>query len=101
MVCEAGLSGVEYLMDFEFLQAVTCTYADAAGLAVVGTMVLGGIAASIYIRTGSLLIPFGLVLMTGGATMTFVAGPLLGLVTVMLLLLASGIVTILYNEYSR
>lgn len=100
-VCDAGTAGYEYLTNFEFIKAFTCTYANAAGFLVVGLLVYGGISLSIYIRTNSVVIPFVLLLLTGGAVMTQVASVATGLATVLLLTVGAGLITYLYVQYSR
>ncbi len=100
MVCN-GSSGIDYLLDFEFIKAVTCPYADAAGLTVVGLIVFGAIASSIYIRTGSMMLPFGLVMLTGGAVMGAVAGPAVAFATVLVLATGGGVMAYLYARFSR
>lgn len=100
-VCSGSTSGTEYLLQWEFIKAVTCTYADAAGLLATGLLVYGAVAGSIYIRTGSVIIPFGLLLLTGGATMSAVAGPGVAIATIVVLLVGGGVVAYLYHQYSR
>jgi len=100
-MCSAGLKGYEYLTNFEFIKGFTCTFADSMGLLVFGMLVYGGISMSIYIRTGSAMLPLVLLLITGGVTMTQVAGPAVGVATVLLLVFGAGILTILYYRYSR
>lgn len=100
-MCDPSKTGIDYLLDFEFIAAVTCPYADAVGLLVLGVFVGGAVAGSIYIRTGSVIIPFGLLMLTGGATMSAVAGVAVGLATVVALLVGGGVVTYVYYQYSR
>ena len=98
--CSAGKSGVEYLGDFQFMEAISCTYIDAVGLFVVGTLVLAPIFAVTYIRTGSPVIPFVMLLVTGGTVMSVVAAPVVGLATVLLLLVGGGVVAYAYWQWS-
>jgi hypothetical protein len=100
-MCSAGLKGYEYLTDFEFIKAFTCTFADSMGLLVFGMLVYGGVSLSIYIRTGSAMIPLVLLLLTGGVVMSQVAAPVVGVATILLLVMGAGILTILYRRYSR
>jgi hypothetical protein len=100
-VCDASVAGHEYLMDWEFIKAFSCTYANAAGFLVVGLFVYGGISLSIYIRTGSVVIPFVLLLLTGGAVMSQVASVAVGVATILLLVTGAGAITLLYQRYSQ
>ncbi len=100
-VCSASTTGFEYLLQFEFIKAVTCTYANAAGLLVTGLLVYGSISLSIYIRTGSVIIPFVLLLLTGGAVMSQVAGVATAVATLVLLATGAGTLTYLYYRVSR
>lgn len=100
-MCSAGMKGYEYLTQFEFIKAFACTFANSMGLYVFGTLVYGGIAISIYIRTGSAMIPLVLLLLTGGVVMSQVAAPAVGVATILLLVMGAGVLTILYREYSR
>lgn len=99
-VCGASKSGFEYLLEFEFIKAGICTYADSAGVLVVGALVYGAISMRIYIRTGSFVIPFVLLLTTGGAVMTQVAPIGTGIAMLLLLTVAAGTITFLYYRYS-
>lgn len=100
-VCSAGASGVEHLLNFEFIKAMTCTYASSVGFLVMGLLVYGAVGMSIYIRTGSVVIPFVLLLLTGGAVTTQLAGVAMGIVTLVLLLTGAGVVTYLYARLGR
>lgn len=99
-MCTEGKDGVDYITDFEFMAAVGCPYFDVAGLLVVGTLVYGAIAGSIYIRTGSVIIPFGLLFLTGGVVMAQVASVAVGLATAVVLLVGGGVVAYVYYQYS-
>lgn len=100
-VCDPNTAGIDYLMNWEFVKAITCTYANVTGLLVMGTFVYTAIAGSIYIRTGSVVIPFGLLLLTGGAVMSQVAGIAVGMAAIVALLTGAAIVTALYVKFSR
>jgi len=100
-LCSADKSGTEYLTDFEFVEAITCTYADSAGLLVTGLMVYGGMMIAIYATTDDIRIPGVLILLTGGAILPQIAAPGLTIAALVLLLVIAGVVTILYYRYSR
>lgn len=99
-VC-TGKGGTEHLLDFEFIRAITCTYANSAGILVVGLLVIGGINLAIFIRTGDVRIPVVLTLLTGSVVLPFVAGPALTVIGVTLLLAGAGALTLLYYRYSQ
>lgn len=99
-LCSAGLIGVEYLKNFEFMAAISCTYIDAVGLLVAGTLILGPLFAVTYIRTGSPIVPFVLFLVVGGAVTSVISGPLMGFATILFLLVGGGVVAYVYREFS-
>lgn len=99
MSCD-GREGWELLTDFDFIDAVTCTYADTVGMLVLGMLVFGAVSLSIYIRTGSVIIPFVLLLTTGGVTLASVAPPAIAIATVLLLCTGGGVVAYLYYRHS-
>jgi hypothetical protein len=100
-LCDPSVTGFEYLLDFEFIKALTCTYANSVGFLVMGLLVYGSISLSIYIRTGSVIIPFVLLLLTGGVVMEQVAGVAVAIATIVVLVVGAGVVTYLYAELSR
>jgi hypothetical protein len=100
-LCAAGKSGPEYLTDFQFVKAISCTYADSAGLLVVGMLVYGGVSISIFARTGDIRIPAVLLLLTGGAVTSQIAAPGLTIAGLIVLLVGAGVLTLLYYRYSR
>lgn len=100
-VCDPAIGFGEYLADFQFIKAMTCTYANAAGFLVTGLLVYGGISLGIYIRTGSVLIPFVLVLTTGGAVLAQIASVGVTIATIILLTVGAGVMTYVYLAFSR
>lgn len=100
-ICDANTDMGEYLLDFEFIKAFSCTYANELGWLVLGLLVYGGITLSIYIRTGNPIVPAVLVLILGGAVLAQL--PAIASPVVMLLLIAvpAGIVAMAYYLYSR
>jgi len=97
----AGPTGIEYLLDFKFVKAIACTYANDASFVVVGLLVYSAITLSIFLRTGDIRIPVVLTLLTGGAILPQVAGPGLAIVGIALLVTIAGGMTLLYYRYSR
>lgn len=74
------------ISNFEFVDAFTCTFANAtAGLAVLGTLVWFTIAAMSYIRTDSFAMPVVLTMLFGGAALSQVVAPVLGFASVLIL----------------
>jgi uncharacterized membrane protein len=75
------------LQNQQFIEAFTCTFADAAGgLVVVGTLFWFAISAMSYIRSGgSFAMPIIFTLIFGGAVLGQVASPVLGMAAVLLL----------------
>lgn len=100
-LCSADKTGPEYLTDFEFVEAITCTYADATGILVTGLMVFGGMMIAIYSTTDDIRVPAVLLLLTGGAILPVIASPGLTVAALVLLLTGAGVVTFLYIKYSR
>jgi len=99
-VCTPDKAGHEYLYSFEFIKAFSCTYADPAGFLVVGLFVYGGISLSIFIETGSVVIPFVLILTAGGALLAQVAGVATTIATIVLLVTGAGGLTYLYLRFT-
>ena len=100
-MCSAGKTGPEYLTDFQFVEAFTCTYANSAGFLVTGLLVYGGVMIAIYATTDDIRIPSVLILLTGGAILGQIAAPGLAIAALILLLVGAGVVTLLYYRYSR
>lgn len=99
-LCPSGQTGLDLMFQFEFIKAVTCTFAvPAGGVLVVGTIVFGAIALSSFIRTGSPIIPLGLLMLTGGAVMSTVAGVATTIATVTFLLVSAGAFAYLYYRW--
>jgi hypothetical protein len=98
--CSAGLSGAEYLRNFQFMEAISCSYVDTMGVLVVGTFVFGTIFAVTYIRTDSPIVPFVLFLTIGGTITSVISSPLMGFATVVFLLVGGGVVAYAYREFS-
>lgn len=75
------------LQNREFIEAFTCTYANAAGgLVVVGTLVWFTVSATSFIRTnGSIAMPVVYTLIFGGAVISQLAAPVIGMVSTLIL----------------
>jgi len=100
-LCSAGKTGPEYLLEWAFIKAVSCAYVDSSSIFVVGLLVFSPVALSIYIRTGSVMIPLGLAMMTGGVVMSVIPGIATQWVGVIVLLAGAGTITYVVYRYSR
>lgn len=100
-LCDPTMSFGDYMRNFAFIKAVTCTYAGTAGLLLTGLLVYGAVGLSIYIRTSSIVIPTVLLLLTGGAVLSQVAAPGVQIATILILVSGGGAVAYLYYRYSR
>jgi hypothetical protein len=100
-VCAGDKTFADYMGDFAFIKAISCQYAVGGSLLVAGGLVVGGVVSSIYIRTGSPVIPGILILLTGGAVLEVSPAPVIGLATLLVLLLGAGVITLGYRAFSR
>jgi len=98
--CDPSVRPWEYLTNFEFMKAFTCVYAASMGLAVFALIVYTAVASSIYIRTGSVIIPLGIMMMAGGAVITQMAAVATPFVVLLLLVAPAGGVAYLYYRFS-
>lgn len=99
MTMQCGGAGHELITEFEFIRAFTCTYADVVGLLVLGMIVYGAVSLSIYIRTGSVIIPLVLLMTTGGATVAAMSPPAVTAATLLVLFGGGGAIAYLYYRY--
>lgn len=100
-LCPGGTDGVDYLTDFQFVEAVTCTYANAVGsFALVALLVYTAVGARIYIRTGSMMIPLGILMMGGGAFLTQMDSVATSFAVVLLLVVPSATIAYVYFRHS-
>lgn len=100
-MCDPAMDFGDYIANFEFIKAPTCTYSEPAGFLVVGLLVFGAVMLSIYSETNTVIIPFVLLLTTGGAVLSMVAAPAMPVATVLLLVTGAGAMTYLYHRFSR
>lgn len=94
MSCTPGLDWRQALDAFgtaidgrAFVDAFTCLFASTVpgGLLVVGTIVWFGVVAMAFTRTGSFAMPVVFTLLFGGAVLSQVVTPALGIASVLLL----------------
>lgn len=100
-ICDASKDFGDYIVNFEFIKAPTCTYANSTGWLVMGLLVYGAIALSIYVRTNSLIIPTVLTFLLGGAILGQVAGIASPVVVILLITVPPGLLALAYYFYSR
>lgn len=99
-MCTAGQTGLDFMFNFEFIKAVLCTYSSpSGGVFVVGTLVFGAIGLSSFIRTGSPIIPLGLLMLGGGAILGTVGGVFTTIATVLFLVAAGGVFAYVYYRW--
>ena len=96
-----GSSFQQYINNFEFVKAVTCQYADVTGFLTLGLIVYGAVASSIYIRTNSLIIPFGMLMMFGGVALAQMASVAIPVAVMLVLVVPAAVTAVLYVRYGR
>lgn len=99
-MCSPGQGFLDRITAFEFVEALTCQYADPIGMATLALIVYAGVAGSIYIRTDSLIFPFGLLLMTGGAVVGQLAAVSTPVLVLLVLVVPAGMVAYLYYRFN-
>jgi hypothetical protein len=84
---EAAQAAMDAIASRAFVDAFTCTYANVSGgLVVVGTLFWFTISAMSYVRTGgSFAMPVIFTLIFGGAVLSQVTSPVLGMAAVLIL----------------
>lgn len=100
-MCDPSKDFADYMLNWEFVEAFTCQYADTTGFLVLGLLVWGAVSSAIYIRTNSFIIPFGLLLMTGGAVLSQMAQVAVPVAVLMVLVIPSAVTAYLYWQYGR
>lgn len=93
--------GQEYLTDFEFIQAFTCTYAADIGFFAAGLILWGTVSLAIYTKQGSPVIPIVLLFQFGGVVVAQVASVATPVVVLLIVAVPPGLGAILYYRYSR
>lgn len=99
-ICPGGTLE-SYLFEFEFVKAFFCPAAESVGgPEVLFTFIFGAIGLSIFVRTGSAALPAILVLLTGGAVLSTLAAPALGMATLLILVIGAGSITYAYWRFA-
>jgi hypothetical protein len=86
---------------FDIWEAAFCTYAVPAGELVVGLLFYGAVSLGIFVRTGSAMIPFILVLILGGTILAQMAAIVSQFAAVIILIAAPIIISILVFQLDR
>lgn len=85
----------------KLFQAAVCQYSDPFGIQLVGFLFWAGVALGLYIRTGSILMPYILTLILGSVVLSFIAPIAVALVVPATLGVAGYIAPKLYRKYSN
>jgi len=105
MPCPDGRYGAalfrEAVNNFEMYDAITCSYAAPMGELVVGTIVYAGFGLNIFVRTGSVMIPFVLLLILGGTILAQMFAVINSLVGLIVLIAAPLVVSMLVFSIDR
>lgn len=99
--CADGATMADHLQNTDFFKAAACPFVSRTGLALTAMIVYGAVAIPIQLRTGSVMIPVVLLLLTGGATFATISAPAVSIGTILLLLAGPGAITLLLYAYSR
>lgn len=91
---------IEALRNYAFGDAFVCPYWDTVGQLATGLLVWGGISLAIYIKTGSIIIPYILLLLLGGVVLQQVASVAVTISGVIVLAVLGGVPTYLIWRYS-
>jgi len=91
----------DHIIEGEFLEAFIGQYTNVMGLTVLGLFVWGAITSSIFIRTGSFLLPFGLTMVIGGAALSQIASVGTTVAVLLVLVVPAAVTAALYIAYSR
>lgn len=92
--------GWEYLEQFEFLQAFTCTYAADIGFLAAGLIVWASMSLALYIKHGSPIIPLILMFQLGGIAISQVAAVATPIAVLLILVVPPMFAGLLYYRYS-
>lgn len=100
-MCTPDMTLADYIVQFKFIEALACPYINSMGLVVFGTLMYGAVATSIYIRTGNVAIPTILLFLTGGVVLQQVAGPGVGIATLLVLLTVPLALVLVWYRLAR
>lgn len=97
--CEYGQDMASYLEEFRFVDAFQCQF-STVGIAVAGLMLMTAVWVPLFLRSRSPVIPVVLLLLTGGAFVSTIAGAYVTIATITLLVVGAGGIVLLYARYS-
>lgn len=80
----------DLLVSGEFFQGIVCTFSEPLGLALFAGIVYGAIGLSLYIFSGSAILPLTLTIVLGGVVVVQLPGPMVQFVGVVALLLLAA-----------
>lgn len=92
---------LDAISNFQLWDAVFCTYAVPAGAEVVGLLFYGAISLGIFIKTGSVIIPFILILILGGTVLAQMMAVISSFAAIIVLLGAPIVITLLVIKLDR
>lgn len=98
--CSGGMDFQDRLNEWLFTEAFTCEYAEPMGFLTFGMIFYGGILSSIYLTTGSIVMPAVLLLVVGGAVIAQLAAPAIPFVLLTILGTGAGSIAYLYAKLS-
>lgn len=90
--------GLDALMDWQFMRGLGAPYAEAMGLAPFMLIAMTGISGAIYLRTGSVMLPVGLLFLTGGALVPLLPSVGVMWLVVLVVLVGFGLFAYLYLQ---
>lgn len=91
----------EAMQNFELWEAFTCAYGAPLGELVVGTIFYSAVALNIFIRTGSMIMPFVLVMLVGGTVLAQMMAIISSFAALIVLIVGPLVVTALVFVLDR
>lgn len=85
----------------QLIQGAVCQYSDPFGIQLVGLVFWAALALALYIRSGSILLPYILTLILGSVMLSFVAPIAVSVLVPATLGVAGWIAPNLYRKYSQ
>ena len=102
--CPNGTNATEYVNpggNVSLVQGAVCQYSDPFGIQVVGVLFWAALALALYIRTGSILLPYLLTLIFGSVVLSTIVPIAVAVVVPMTLGVAGYIAPEIYRKYSQ
>ena len=105
MACPSGRFSAELfneaMSNFELWDAVICPFAGPTSMLLVGTVIYSGIGLNIFLRLGSVIIPFVLALILGGTVVGQTIGVISSFVAMIILIVPPLIISLLIFTVDR